>query len=52
MSDSIGTVSGVSRRELLAEAKELHALTSLATGALAGLTLYLRGDEDEEAENS
>jgi hypothetical protein len=33
---------------LLAQAKELQAPRSFATGALAGLTLYLRGHKDEE----
>jgi len=45
MADTIETVS---RRELLAKAKELQVPRSFATGALVGLTLYLRGDKDEE----
>lgn len=48
MSDGIETVGVMPRRELLARAKELQAPRSFATGALAGLTLYLRGHEDKE----
>jgi len=47
MSDGIETVGVMPRRELLAKAKELQTPMSLATGALGGLTLYLRGDKDE-----
>ena len=42
------TIETVSRRELLAKAKELQAPRSFATGALAGLTLYLHGYKDDE----
>ena len=48
MSDGIETVGVMPRRELLAKAKELQTPMSLATGALGGLTLYLRGDKDKE----
>ena len=48
MSDSIETVGVMPRRELLAKAKELQTPMSLATGALGGLTLYLRECDDEE----
>lgn len=48
MTTIIETVSPVPRRELLAKAKELQAPRSFATGALAGLTLYLRGCDDAE----
>lgn len=48
MIDIVETVSPVPRRELLAKAKELQAPRSFATGALAGLTLYLRGYKDDE----
>jgi len=41
-------IETVSRRELLAKAKELETPMSFATGVLGGLTLYLRGDRDEE----
>jgi len=50
MSDTIKTVGvmPMPRKELLARAKELQAPRSFATGALAGLTLYLRNHRDEE----
>lgn len=48
MTDIIETMSPVPQRELLAKAKELQAPRSFATGALAGLTLYLRGYKDDE----
>lgn len=48
MSDGIETVGVMPRRELLAKAKELQTPMSLATGALGGLTLYLRRYDDEE----
>lgn len=48
MTDTAGTVSSMPRRELLAKAKELQAPRSFATGAIAGLTLYLHGCKDEE----
>jgi len=48
MTDTIGTASFISRRELLAKAKELQAPRSFATAALAGLTLYLRHIDDGE----
>lgn len=48
MTDGIKTVGALPRSELLARAKELQAPRSFATGALAGLTLYLRGDNDQE----
>ena len=48
MSDGIETVDVIPRRELLARAKELQAPRSFATGALAGITLYLRGHKDRK----
>lgn len=48
MTDTIESVSVMPRRELLARAKELQAPRSFATGALAGLTLHLRGHKDKE----
>lgn len=42
------TIETISRRELLAKAKELQVPRSFATGALAGLTLYLHGYKDDE----
>lgn len=48
MTETIGTASAISRRDLLAKAKELQAPRFFATGALAGLTLYLHGHKDEE----
>lgn len=48
MTDTIETVGALPRRELLARTKELQRPRSFATGALAGLTLYLRGHKDKE----
>ena len=48
MTDTVETVGVLPRRELLARAKELQRPRSFATGALAGLTLYLRGHKDKE----
>ena len=47
MADTIAMTSAVSRRELLAKAKELQTPRSFATGALVGLTLYQHGEKDE-----
>ena len=48
MIKSVTTVDAMSKRELLAKAKELQAPRSFATGALAGLSLYLHDCKDEE----
>ena len=48
MTNTIETTGVMPRRELLARAKELQRPRSFATGALAGLTLYLRGHKDKE----
>ena len=48
MTDTTEIAGALPRRELLARAKELQAPRSFTTGALAGLTLHLRGHKDKE----